>query len=319
MMDERTATLSVSGLHCGACEAVIRRALSKLPGISRVSFTADSVSVDYQPGQSSPEAIGRAISEKGYRVQGPGVSFSPPRTPLSQSLRSLATDPGLAQERETLLTAGIALVLLVAAQHFILRGLFPGSPGGFWPLSIYLILTVVLVGAALRHFLSFRRQASGMTGMMVGMTIGMVSGFLAGAVMTVSNGIFIGSVYGMGAGMLVGSLAGRCCGIMGIMEGMMAGIMSGVMGGMVPLMFLSDNIFNFLPVLTGSLLLVLVGLTYHLAWENREYLKAHGAPVQASPVRFLSFLSACFIVTFLTTALMVFGPKSALVGIGIGG
>ncbi|MBI4021359.1 MAG: cation transporter [Candidatus Aenigmarchaeota archaeon] len=307
------ATIAVSGLHCGSCEVVVRRALAKVPGVEKVSFTADTVTVDYQPGQATLETIARTIAAKGYRATAPGIDARPQRKGLAASFSGAFKDPALEAERETFQTGFITVIILMAAQAFILRGLFPAAGASASILTGYLIIAVAAVGASLWHLTSFRRQLSGMTGMMIGMTIGMVAGFLTGAVVGASNGIFIGTVYGVVAGMLVGSLAGKCCGIMGIMEGMMAGLMSGVMGGMVPLMFLSENVFLFLPILTGACLLILGGLAIHISWENKEYEKAHGKPVERRPFGFISFFSLCFIVIFLTTVLMVIGPKSALI------
>ncbi|MBI4182163.1 MAG: cation transporter [Candidatus Aenigmarchaeota archaeon] len=312
MSETKTVTFAVGGLHCGSCEAVVKRAVGKLAGVQDISFSGEHVTVHFAPEQLTAEQIARTIAQKGYRATAPGLDIRPAGPGVRGGLRALWKEQAFQAERQMIQHGAIAFIILAFLQSFILRGLFPAAAGGIWPLSLYLILTVAAVGAALWHFFSFRKQVSCMTGMMVGMTMGMVAGFLAGAIVAAANGILIGSVYGVLAGMLVGAWAGRCCGVMGLMEGMMAGLMSGVMGGMIPLMFLSENVFLFYPVLAGACILILGGLTYHLSWENREYEKAHGSPVERKPLSFLAYLAVCFIIIFLTTALMVWGPQSPL-------
>ncbi len=312
---DATANFSVSGMHCGSCGITIKRALTKMAGVRSVDIGegAEQVSVVYDAAETNPEALAHAIAAKGYGVSAPGIYAKPPRVPLAQRARAFISEPAFASERAAVETGLFSLILLSVINLFLFQALFP--LGVLAILTLYLIITVSAVGATLWHFFSFRRQVPCMSGMMAGMVIGMIAGFLTGVIVTAANGIFIGTVYGMAAGMLIGALAGRCCGIMGLLEGMMAGLMSGVMGGMVPLMFLSENVLLFLPILTGACVLILLGLGYSTSWEVREYEKAQG-PIPRKPFGFVPFISLAFLIIFSTTALMAWGPKGALTLVG---
>ena len=64
-------TLTVTGMTCGGCENAVKRALSRLDGVSSVtaSHADNRVVVDYDAAKVNRAAIGDAIHKAGYQVQ----------------------------------------------------------------------------------------------------------------------------------------------------------------------------------------------------------------------------------------------------------
>lgn len=58
----------VEGMTCAACEAAVRRAVSKLDGVEKaeVSLLANSMDVSFDPSKASPAAIEKAVADAGY-------------------------------------------------------------------------------------------------------------------------------------------------------------------------------------------------------------------------------------------------------------
>ena len=65
-------TLHVTGMHCGACEQRIQKALSRLEGVKRSSadHRKQEVRVAFDPAQTSLAAIRAVIERADYRVEG---------------------------------------------------------------------------------------------------------------------------------------------------------------------------------------------------------------------------------------------------------
>ncbi len=214
-------------------------------------------------------------------------------------------------ERALLRNALVTLALLLLAEVVAYYGFFRGVPG-FWKkygyYNILLAVMTVVNAAAVWHVRAYRKDVPHMAGMMIGMTIGMVSGFTLGALVGATNGMFVGAVYGMAVGIAAGAWCGKCCGVMGVMEGLMAGLMGGTMGPMLSVMMLNDNVRIFLPILLGSVLFIVVGLMYML------YKESSGMADSFKKLELLPFLAVCFLVTVATMLLIVYGPKSLIVG-----
>ncbi|HLD06600.1 MAG TPA: hypothetical protein VJC16_03645 [Candidatus Nanoarchaeia archaeon] len=218
-----------------------------------------------------------------------------------------------AVEKPMLRTAAIALVFLFALELVAYYGFFRGVPGFFAAYGYYIALLVVAVvgnSIAVWHIKAYRQSFSHTIGMMIGMTIGMSAGFTIGMLLGATNGMFIGSIAGTLIGMLAGSYAGNCCGLMGAMEGMMAGLMGGTMGAMVSVMTLNDHVRILVPLLTGIVLVIIIGLLVMIYQEeirNRPHARYQGYPL-------LPFLTVLFIITMSLTFVMVYGPRSLLFG-----
>ena len=60
--------LNVTGMTCGGCENAVKRAVSRLDGVSNVtaSHSDNRVIVDYQPAKVDRASITNAINTAGY-------------------------------------------------------------------------------------------------------------------------------------------------------------------------------------------------------------------------------------------------------------
>lgn len=61
-------TLKVSGMSCMGCVSSVKRILEALPGVVKVDvdLAKAEAAVDYDPAQTSPEALKNSINEGGY-------------------------------------------------------------------------------------------------------------------------------------------------------------------------------------------------------------------------------------------------------------
>ena len=170
----------------------------------------------------------------------------------------------------------------------------------------FAVLSYALVIPAVRQVRAYREFAC-MSGMMIGMTIGMIAGFLPGFFVGETNGMFYGSVFGMIIGISLGIWTGKCCGIMGVMEGTMAGFMGGLMGAMTAIMMINDSLRAAGIVVFAVSAFIVFGLNYMVYFEmkenNNHKKKDHFGTIALS-----------FILTAITTWIVVFGPRSALFG-----
>jgi copper ion binding protein len=64
---------AVSGMHCGACVALITEEVSEVPGVDSVTvdLAAGRATVRYDPAQVTDESIVRAIRDAGYEASAP--------------------------------------------------------------------------------------------------------------------------------------------------------------------------------------------------------------------------------------------------------
>ena len=200
----------------------------------------------------------------------------------------------------SLLTSFILLGILYFLKLRYLENFFPKY--GFY--LFFAVLSYALVIPAIRQVRAYREFVC-MTGMMIGMTIGMIAGFLAGFFLASTNGMFYGSIFGMSVGIFLGVWNGKCCGIMGVMEGMMAGFMGGLMGAMTSIMMINDNLKTASVIVFAVSAIILIGLNYMIYFEMKNSER------QKKEDHFLTVIIS-FILTMITTWLMVFGPRSAL-------
>src|SRR3989338_8562687 len=168
----------------------------------------------------------------------------------------------------------------------------------------FAVLSYSLILPSIRQVRAYKEFPC-MSGMMIGMTIGMMAGFLSGFYVGATNGMFYGSIFGMSVGMFFGIWNGKCCGVMGIMEGMVAGFMGGIMGAMTAIMMFNDNlkIAAFILFIISSV--IIIGLNFMIYKETRGADRIH-----KDSEWFTVFWS--FILTIITTWIMVFGPRSVL-------
>ena len=202
----------------------------------------------------------------------------------------------------SLATSFIVLAILYFLKLKYIENFIPKY--GFY--LFFAILSYAIILPSVRYIRAYK-EFTCMPGMMIGMTIGMVAGFLSGFYVGSTNGMFIGSVFGIAVGISFGMWNGKCCGIMGAMEGIMAGLMGGIMGAMTAVMMLNDNLKIMGIIIFIISGFVLAGLNYMVYKETRETERRH-----KDEESFIIFIS--FILTSLTTWIMVLGPRSILFG-----
>ena len=178
---------------------------------------------------------------------------------------------------------------------------------GWW--ILYLDISVATLGGALWYYSSYKGYTSCMASMMIGMTIGMQTGMMLGAIFGAVNGYFIGAMLGMILGTFVGTLTGASS-VMGALQGMMSGLMGGTMGAMITVMMFTDHVLLFMPFYMLLNVAILAGFVYmyydEVIKDNKELVK--------KDIDIWTFTSICVIITFLLTALLVYGPKGFLFG-----
>ena len=58
--------LNIGGMGCGRCVAKVKTALEHVPGVTVQQVNVGSAQVQYDPSQTSPQAITAAIGQAGY-------------------------------------------------------------------------------------------------------------------------------------------------------------------------------------------------------------------------------------------------------------
>ena len=64
----KTATLSVSGMTCELCPITVRKAISKVPGVSKVEVSYDTKQavVTFDDAKTTVDALTKATADAGY-------------------------------------------------------------------------------------------------------------------------------------------------------------------------------------------------------------------------------------------------------------
>ena len=67
---EKTVRLAVENVDCVACAPIVKRTLSRMPGVSRVVVAeqggAALVTVNFDEGKVTPEAMATAVTNAGF-------------------------------------------------------------------------------------------------------------------------------------------------------------------------------------------------------------------------------------------------------------
>jgi hypothetical protein len=205
---------------------------------------------------------------------------------------------------KTIFYSLLTSIVFLGVIYFLLRNQIPDFIDRFGFFLFFSALSYAVTLPAVRQVRAYKELGC-MAGMMIGMMIGAAAGFLAGFAIGATNGMFIGGVFGMAVGIFLGVWNGNCCGVMGVMEGIMAGFMGGLMGAMISVMTLND----YLRIMAGVVFIVcaimLLGLNYMVYKEMRESGR------QRKEDHFFTVVLT-FALIALTTAIMIFGPRSGL-------
>lgn len=64
-------TLKVKGMHCASCQAIITKAISKLPGVKNVNvnFASEKANLEYEPEKISVSEMNQQIAQLGYSFE----------------------------------------------------------------------------------------------------------------------------------------------------------------------------------------------------------------------------------------------------------
>jgi periplasmic mercuric ion binding protein len=67
----KTVTLNVSGMTCEACPITVKKALQKVPGVSKIDvlYEKKQVVVTFDDSQTNPDALVKATTDAGYPSQ----------------------------------------------------------------------------------------------------------------------------------------------------------------------------------------------------------------------------------------------------------
>src|SRR5215469_3926347 len=67
----KTVTLNVSGMTCEACPITVKKALQKVPGVSKIDvlYEKKQVVVTFDDGKTSTDAVVKATTNAGYPSQ----------------------------------------------------------------------------------------------------------------------------------------------------------------------------------------------------------------------------------------------------------
>ncbi len=302
------AKIYVPDIECDSCVKLITKKLKSTQGVDSFDIKKDSLNVNYEEALVTPDNIIKTIQNAGFRA---GTEPFERKT-LNERVRDFKEN----KDKYVIELTGIkyviyAFLLLSGIELLAYYGFLKNIPNFFanyaWWL-LYLNISIVALGAAIWHFLSYKAKITCMVGMMIGMTFGMQAGMMLGAVMGATNGFFAGAMIGMIVGVTVGIITGKCCGIMGIMQGMMAGLMGGTMGPMIVLMMFSDHLLWFMPFYMIVNVMILAGFSYMMIEEVAEAEK-----VEKTPIDFLTFASGCLLFAFAMIIIMMYGPKSLFI------
>lgn len=74
----KQATFSIRNMTCATCPITVRRAMEGVPGVRQVTvdYETKAATVNFDPGQTDPDAIARASTEAGYPAQADSTSRS---------------------------------------------------------------------------------------------------------------------------------------------------------------------------------------------------------------------------------------------------
>jgi P-type Cu+ transporter len=152
--DIQTATLHITGMHCGSCVAHVEKALKKAPGVAEasVNFATEQATVRFDPQHAKVEQLEEAVRKAGYEA----AAARPPSPPGDHAGHAAEADPHAhhhggepltapgAEERSAAEIAGWrrrGLVGLALGTPVFVLGMFvPGEASGY----VQLVLTSIL-------------------------------------------------------------------------------------------------------------------------------------------------------------------------------
>ena len=113
--------LTLSGMHCASCAAVIERSLRKVPGVTHanVNFAAEKASILFDGALTTPERLVEAVRKIGY-----GAERVDPADTGAEG-RNREAKIGRLRQR-----FAVSLALSLPMLYFMVLDFFPRLPGG---------------------------------------------------------------------------------------------------------------------------------------------------------------------------------------------
>jgi mercuric ion binding protein len=73
---EQTVQLEVANMSCAACAPIVRKTLSAVPGVSKVTVSVDNASavVTFDAQRTNVEALIKAVTDSGYPTKLPAAT-----------------------------------------------------------------------------------------------------------------------------------------------------------------------------------------------------------------------------------------------------
>jgi len=148
--------LSVQGMTCAACVRRVDRALHKLPGVhdAHVNLVTQRATVHYDPTQTAPDTLARAIEDAGYQVPDAAELGRSERQPAradtharAQQLAAAETAEQRSIRRDFSLALTLSLPALILAMS---HGRVPALAGEPARIAQFLLITPVVFGPGLR-------------------------------------------------------------------------------------------------------------------------------------------------------------------------
>jgi len=176
--------IPVSGMTCAACQARVQRTLERQPGVASaaVNLMMKSATIDYDPAQTDPDHLVKAIRDTGYDAQLP----SPAQTVFEeQQSRDAAQAEEFADLRRKAIVSGVAGVIAMIAPMV--------SMDNAALMFALLVITAAVMLWAGRHFYTrawaaFRHHVADMNTLIA---LGTGAAFLYSVIATVAPGFFV--------------------------------------------------------------------------------------------------------------------------------
>lgn len=108
----------IVGMHCASCAKLIERGLKKSPGVmaAAVNYGSEQASVEFDPAQSSLEAMGKVVSSLGYKAV---VSVDKGKSPDEIKEEAKKKELALLKRKVTVSAVFTALILIGGLSHML--------------------------------------------------------------------------------------------------------------------------------------------------------------------------------------------------------
>ncbi len=123
----------VTGMMCAVCAGTVRKTLKDIPGVieADVNFATSSATVEWDPSQTSPEAMANAVAEAGYVL----IAETDEERAIKEKEKQDAAEYSAMKRR-------VAVAWLISLPLCVLCMTHAHFPGDSW---IYMVMTLVVM------------------------------------------------------------------------------------------------------------------------------------------------------------------------------